>query len=68
MLSIFPSLARQDLSLARITPVLNHRHFLSDYSASVLMALFVGGCAIGAAIAGYLGNFLFDTLLKLRSW
>ena len=33
----------------------------TDYSASVLMALFAGGCAIGAAIGGYLGTL--DTLL-----
>jgi len=28
----------------------------TDYSASVLMALFAGGCAIGSAVGGYLGN------------
>lgn len=27
----------------------------TDYSASVLMALFAGGCAIGSALGGYLG-------------
>ena len=27
----------------------------TDYSASVLMALFAGGCAIGSAVGGYLG-------------
>lgn len=30
----------------------------SDYSASVLMALFAGGCAIGSAVGGYLGQSL----------
>ena len=29
----------------------------TDYSASVLMALFAGGCAIGSAVGGYLGHF-----------
>ena len=29
----------------------------TDYSASVLMALFAGGCAIGSAVGGYLGQF-----------
>lgn len=28
----------------------------TDYSASVLMALFAGGCAIGSALGGYLGE------------
>ncbi len=28
----------------------------TDYSASVLMALFAGGCAIGSALGGYLGD------------
>ena len=28
----------------------------TDYSASVLMALFAGGCAIGSAVGGYLGK------------
>ncbi len=28
----------------------------TDYSASVLMALFAGGCAIGSALGGYLGK------------
>ena len=28
----------------------------TDYSASVLMALFAGGCAIGSAVGGYLGQ------------
>lgn len=30
----------------------------TDYSASVLMALFAGGCAIGSALGGYLGDVL----------
>ena len=28
----------------------------TDYSASVLMALFAGGCAVGSALGGYLGD------------
>ena len=28
----------------------------TDYSASVLMALFAGGCAVGSAVGGYLGQ------------
>ena len=28
----------------------------SDYSASLLMALFAGGCAIGSALGGFLGK------------
>ena len=32
----------------------------TDYSASVLMALFAGGCAIGSALGGYLGELSAD--------
>ena len=39
----------------------------SDYSASLLMALFAGGCAVGSALGGFLGNHINTVMMHVLS-